>query len=201
MENPKVIIVTLRQPRQNDSRTDPLWEFGSFGCTGCHTRNLMNPRKAHLLDQARLAFAQGGHQGFKLVYLAPPIETVLHSKIDGEIVEAKWLSISMPFKYAEAPLLVDNNGDTDFPLLRHYIETVKRSTPVAKFTSKFRSRREPLEMDIAQELIEVFDQAVSLGKPERFASIYIEALPYLPDIVDNNRDETYWKLIKKQTIR
>src|SRR6185312_13769949 len=48
MDDPKVIIVMLRQPRldsPNEMRTDPLWEFGSFGCTGCHRKNLMNPNK------------------------------------------------------------------------------------------------------------------------------------------------------------
>ena len=40
-----VIIVLLRRPRRDaaERRTDPMYEFGSFGCTGCHRGNLMNP--------------------------------------------------------------------------------------------------------------------------------------------------------------
>ena len=61
MDDPRVIIVMLRQPRLNDPnemRTDPLWEFGSFGCTGCHRRSLMNPKKLTELNGTRFAFAQ-----------------------------------------------------------------------------------------------------------------------------------------------
>lgn len=68
---PKVIMVTLRRPNLSvpgEMRTDPLWEFGSFGLTGCHKRNLMNPRNVDILDGARLAFAQGGEDGFKLFF-------------------------------------------------------------------------------------------------------------------------------------
>ena len=41
MEQPPVFIVHLRRPKKNDPeemRSDPFWEFGSFGCTGCHSR-------------------------------------------------------------------------------------------------------------------------------------------------------------------
>jgi hypothetical protein len=47
MDDARVIIVMLRQPRlddPNEMRTDPLWEFGSFGCTGCHRKSLMTRR-------------------------------------------------------------------------------------------------------------------------------------------------------------
>lgn len=50
MGDPQVVFVMLRQPRRDnpgEMRTDPLWEFGSFGCTRCHSRNLMNPFKVH----------------------------------------------------------------------------------------------------------------------------------------------------------
>src|SRR5205814_8322552 len=56
----------------------PLWEFGSFGCTGCHNRNLMNPNRLTELSGARLAFAQNGDLGIKLVHLTPPVSVVHH---------------------------------------------------------------------------------------------------------------------------
>ena len=44
MPGKKVILVHLRRPRsRSDKRDDPFWEFGSFGITGCHARNLLHP--------------------------------------------------------------------------------------------------------------------------------------------------------------
>jgi hypothetical protein len=77
MEKPKVIIVVLRRPKKSNKkemRSDPFYEFGSFGCTKCHRRNLLNPRKSHELIGVRLAFAQGGKDGFKLVHLTSSIK-------------------------------------------------------------------------------------------------------------------------------
>ena len=194
IDQPKAIIVSLRRPRLNDSdemRTDPLWEFGSFGCTGCHTRNLMNPRKIHLLEGARLAFAQGGDEGIKLVTLTPPAKAINH----GRLGEVKWFPAQMPFKYSEAPLLIDNNGNTDFPLLKNFIYVANRSTWVGKFASKFRSRRKPLDANIAQEMIEVFERISESAASTSFASTYVEALPYLPPKIDINREQTYVHLL------
>lgn len=104
-----IFIVILRQPRLNDPnemRTDPLWEFGSFGCTGCHRSNLMNPKKLSELNGSSLAFAQNGPEGFKLVYITHPIQTAYH----GENSEAKWEPLEMPLTYKSAPTLINNNG-------------------------------------------------------------------------------------------
>ncbi len=43
-----VLVALLRQPRMerpNEMRSDPFWEFGSFGLTGCHKTNLMHPKE------------------------------------------------------------------------------------------------------------------------------------------------------------
>ena len=61
-----VIIVMLRRPRKNDPRKDPFFEYGSFGLTGCHRTNLLANKAA---AGCRLAFAQGGPSGFRLVML------------------------------------------------------------------------------------------------------------------------------------
>lgn len=187
---PKVIIVNLRRPRLNnptEMRTDPFWEFGSFGCTGCHKRNLMNPKKIHLLHGARLAFAQGGNEGFKLVHLTPPVVTIHH----GNFAEVKWSPAKMPFKYNQAPLLINNEGESDFPLLRKFITNTNRTSWEGKFSSKFRSRREPLAVDLAHAIIEVFERLSNSNKPDLFALTYVEALPYPPPKVDDNRQRTY----------
>ena len=92
----------LRQPRlgdPNEMRTDPLWEFGSFGCTRCHRKNLMNIRKLNELNGARFAFAQNGSLGIKLVHVTPPVRMLHH----GNFGEAKWDAAEMPLRYDAAP--------------------------------------------------------------------------------------------------
>jgi hypothetical protein len=181
---PKVIIVNLRRPRLNkldEMRDDPFWEFGSFGCTGCHKKNLMNVKKIHLLKGLRFAFAQGGNGGFKLVHLTPPVETHAFKNI----AEVKWRPIRMPFKYEDAPLLINNEGKSTFPLLKKYISDADRSTWEGKFSSKFRSRRKPLDDELSSEIIEVYKRRSSNAK--LFALKYVEALPYSPPKIYNSR--------------
>lgn len=195
MTDPEVIIVVLRRPNisnPKEMRTDPFWEYGSFGCTRCHKRNLMNPHKIDQIKGSRLAFAQGGPGGFRLVHLTPPIKTVLH----GDFCEAKWSPKERPLKYSHAPLLIKNDGKSDFPLLRQFINCAKCASEEAKFVSKFRSRRRPLDKNIAKEIIQVYDERIISSKHESFISSYVDALPYLPPIIDNNRQQTYFKLLE-----
>ena len=60
-------IVMLRRPRKDgkEMRSDPFWEFGSFGITGCHANNIMHPKRCKELEGTRLAFAQGGPDASK----------------------------------------------------------------------------------------------------------------------------------------
>ena len=188
--DPKVVVVMLRQPRrQNDPRTDPLWEFGSFGCTGCHRRNLMNPHKMEELNGCRLAFAQGGDSEVRLVHVTPPARMVHH----GSFVEATWRPQDMPLAFDTAPLLVDNQGGSDFPVLMEMIDEVSRNTPVARFASKFRSRRQPLPADVGRQLVEGYR-----GFRRRGATVaqhYAAALPYPPSRIDQDREATYHSLL------
>ena len=107
MAEPTVFFVQLRRPGRNDVRTDPLYEFGSFGCTKCHSKNLLHPDNFKKLEGARLAFIQGGHLGSRLVLLTPPISV----KKWKDNCEARWKPAAMPFKYAEAPVLASNDGE------------------------------------------------------------------------------------------
>ena len=188
MTDPKVIVVMLRQPRRDDpreKRTDPMWEFGSFGCTGCHRRNLMNPCKMAELDGSRLAFAQGGDAEIRLVHVTPPVTMIHH----GLFAEATWQPPDMPLAYDSAPLLVDNRGDSDFPVLIEMIDDVRRNTPVARFASKFRSRRKPLPADIGRHLIASYHSFRRRGAPVALG--YADALPFLPPRIDEDRKGTY----------
>jgi len=189
MSGDRVIVVHLRRPRRNDpgeTRADPFYEFGSFGCTKCHSRNLMNPRKAHELEGFRFAFAQGGHLGFKLIHLTPPARVVEHV----DRCELVWKPAEIPFRYEAAPVLVDSAGESDFPALVRMISGVGRATGPGQFSSKFRSRRTPLPVTVASEMVRVFDRKRAMAKPERLARSYVDALPYPPNTPDEHRKET-----------
>jgi hypothetical protein len=186
MSRHRVIVVHLRQPRRsdpNESRADPFYEFGSFGCTKCHARNLMHPRRAHELEGARFAFAQGGRLGFRLVLLTPPAMVVHHA----DRCELTWAPAMMPFRYSLAPLLVDRDGGSDFPGLVGMLGGILRDTWPARFSSAFRSRRHALPSEVATEMCRVFDRARAKGVSDQFAVSYVDALPFPPNRPDTDR--------------
>jgi Nucleotide modification associated domain 3 len=192
----RVIVVHLRQPRRSDPdemRTDPFWEFGSFGCTGCHAKNLMNPRRIDELAGARLAFAQGGSQGFRLVMLTPPVEVVRHARI----CELRWRPAEMPFRYDAAPLLINNSGKTDVPSLRRLIRSADRSTWMGRFSSSFRSRRTSLEMLVAREIVQVYERTRRAAPRTALATHYHQALPYPPNAIDRDRERSYRRTLRR----
>ena len=196
-DEPRVVVIVLRLPRRadpNEMRTDPLWEFGSFGCTGCHRRNLMNPRRLAELNGARLAFAQNGPHGFKLVHLTPPVRMLHH----GSFGEAKWSPAEMPLSYDSAPTLVNNLGFSDIPNLLNMIRVVDRGTPVAQFASKFRSSRVALPSTVGQQMIAAYERVRSEGGV--VAKSYVDALPWLPTHVDDDREATYRRLLRRSAI-
>lgn len=188
--DPQVIIVMLRQPRKNDSnerRSDPFYEFGSFGCTGCHKKNLLHPRNGERIAGHRLAFAQGGADGFRLVYLTPPISVQTWP----DRCEVHWQPVEMPFCYQCAPILASNEVESDFPALAKIFANTLRSTPVAGFASCFRSRTSPLNATVSDEIIRVYTQRRTGAKSNDIATSYEQALPYDPPIVDRQRKWTY----------
>lgn len=186
---PRVIVVLLRRPSKapTERRDDPFWEAGSFGCTGCHKHNLMNPKRAHELEGARLAFVQGGQLGFRLVHVTPPIRVAPL----GAIVEACWHPEAMPLSYRKAPLVIDNEGRTDLPLLARETNGIARHTPVARFSSAFRSRRRPVAGEIGQEIVACYDQ---YRRPGNIAATYVEALPYPPPLIEVDRVVRYHEI-------
>lgn len=198
MADPRIVIVMLRQPRledPNEMRTDPLWEFGSFGCTGCHQKNLMNPKKLTEHNGTRFAFAQNGQLGIKLVHVTPPVSMLHH----GMFGEATWEPSAMPLCYDSAPTLVNNFGASDVPTLIRMISDVKRGSPVAQFASKFRSRRRPLPDPVGREFLQVYSQFRDDGAA--VSENYVDALPYSPPRVDQDREATYQRLLGNQFMR
>lgn len=199
----KVFVVMLRQPRRGDiteMRTDPFWEFGSFGLTGCHQRNLLHPKRAGELEGARLAFVQGGDAASRLVFLTPPAKATPYA----DRTEVRWQPAS-PFRYTTAPTIVAADGGTDMPAFKAMIEGVRRNGWMGKFASKFRTQCNELPPEVAAEVIAVYEwrrKAAFKGSspgviPPAMAPFYTDALPYPPPKTDNQRAETYERLLKE----
>jgi hypothetical protein len=152
----KIYIVQLRNPSPNDRRRDPFWEVGSFGLTGCHASNLMSKKHNEKLEGARLAFAQGGPDGIRLVLLTPPI----HIKQHRSRLEAKWDSRARPFRYSTAPVLVypgsGRINGTHFTEIAEFISDTRRKTWPGKFSSRFRSNCRALANDAAKQLVTLY---------------------------------------------
>lgn len=146
-------FVYLRQPAGfSDRRHAPFWEFGSFGRTGCHSKNLLHPRNSPLRDGDRLAFLQGGRAEIRISAITPPIT------IGGSTgrLEARWDDSYRPLRYVDAPIFINNQGQTSFPTLLPFLEGVRRNTYCGKVGSRFRSRTSPVEPELASEVLEWF---------------------------------------------
>jgi len=192
----RIVMVHLRQPRRgnpNEMRSDPFFEFGSFGCTNCHSSNLMHPKRIDELEGVRLAFAQGGPMGFRLVLLSPPVRVVRHKKC----CELRWTPVEMPFRYKESPLLIDNDGESDFEEIPRWLYQVNRPTWLGRFSSKFRSRRTPLPNELAAELCSEYHRKRTTAPTTSFATSYEHSMPIPPNLVDRNRKQTYEALLRE----
>ena len=119
--------------------------------------------------------------------LTPPVEVreLAHRR------EAFWRPASMPLTYARSPVLIDNDGHSDVAGLTELVSHVQRESPVAQFASAFRTRKRPLDADVAARLIETWtDAATRLPR----SSKYWEALPCSPAQPDLHRRATYDRL-------
>jgi hypothetical protein len=106
-------------------------------------------------------------------------------------LEARWTPAEMPFRYDHAPLLVANDRASDFPALERFALDTVRDSIEGGFSSRFRSRAEPLDDATAKELILIYERRRAGAPPEAFATSYEQALPHLPPVVDRNRRQTY----------
>lgn len=186
-----VILVHLRQPKRsdaNESRTDPLYEFGSFGTTDCHNTNLLRDTEA---TGSRFGFIQPGPRAMRLVFLTPPVTVIDHGKRRA----AHWTTAEMPLRFKHGLLLIDQDGNTDVPGLKAMLAGGQRSTWVGRFSSAFRSRTTPLPDAVASELIAAWDRRLADGGPAIRAERYWDALPFTPPKPDTNRAATHQRLL------
>jgi hypothetical protein len=133
---------------------DPFWEFGSFGKTGCHEKNLLHPQRCKLQDGDRLAFIQGGRGELKIVGLTPAI------KVAGSTnrLELKWDKSYRPLPYVSAPLLINNSRKTAFPSVFSALRLndTNRSTFCGRVASRLRSRTTPMNHELSEEILRWF---------------------------------------------
>lgn len=145
----------LRRPQSlNDMRSDPFWEFGSFGVTGCHRKNLLHPIRTPLREGDRLVFLQGGKQEIRVIGLTPPIKVLG----DTERINLRWDQTYQPVPYAAAPILINNQGYTDFPAVLELLANTQRSTYCGKAGSRLRSRTSPIESELADQILVWFER-------------------------------------------
>lgn len=196
----RLFIVMLRRPRKDDPRTDPFWEFGSFGCTGCHAKNLLHPKNCQIRNGDRLAFIQSGQLGARLLLVTPPVKRFDHAGGSPKgRVELRWDSGQKPFRYDCAPSLFESPAPGRaglFPRLTDSLAYTKRSTVEAKLASRFRARNSPLEPELALELETGFNAAVKRAKESDFIVRYEEALPWCdcPSSVSGRRRDYQQRL-------
>ncbi len=160
----KIYTVFLRRPKGlRDRRNDPFWEFGSFGRTGCHRANLLHPERTPLTAGDRLAFIQGGRSELRIIGLTPPIKVEgFHGKI-----ELTWNREYQPIPFEQAPILIANNGASDFESITPLIIGVNRSTLCGAAASKLRARTKPIDDELAQE-VESYFEKTSLPRITRY---------------------------------
>lgn len=126
-----------------------------------------------------------------LVMLTPPVDV----RPLAHLYEAFWSPATMPLRYGTAPVLIDNDGSSDVDGLRDMLARVNRGTWEGKFSSSFRTRKQPLTGAIAAGVVRAWERAFERGA-ER-AKAYWEALPcWEADVVDRDRRGTHQMLLK-----
>ena len=139
-----------------------------------------------------MAFVQGGGDGTRLVFLTPTVSV----KVWASKCEACWTPAEMPFKYGEAPLLVANDGSSDFPRVKQFASQTKCPSLENGLSSRLRSRCRPLCPAMAEEVVSVYQRHREDRGASALASDYFEALPFVKKI-DHDREATFRRLVRE----
>jgi len=106
----------------------------------------------------------------------------------------------MPFKYAHAPLLARNgDGRTDFPGVRRHASSTRwgKTKVELGLSSRIRSLAEPLPAKLADEVVENYERLRAAAPRSHIALTYEEALPWLPPLVDRDREKSHQRFLAK----
>lgn len=182
LRNNSLFFVHLRQPRSSDDpRTDPKYDKGSFGSTGCHNSNLLCPKR--ILERIgkgdRFVFLQGGKNEkkgcstIKISFITPPIKEIKISKGCGVI---KWDSNwdehhhKRPLKYEYQFDLLEKPENEEFTknekevleIINPNILTASRTTKAAMISSCTRTRCKGLVLnsDEAKRILTLYNNHV-----------------------------------------
>jgi hypothetical protein len=104
----------------------------------------------------------------------------------------------MPLAFATAPIVADNFGSSDTPLLCNMACNVKRGTQLGKFASKFRSRVQPVSEGVGKEILSVYRRFRESGA--RIATPYLEAMPFTPPTVQEDRARRFESLQSRWSL-
>ena len=185
----RLFFIHLRQKeKRNDPRTDPKYERGNFGTTGCHGANLMAPHRIEdrLKPGDRIAFLQGGMSRdpsvstIKIAFLTPPLSTVRPVIInceDREVErgviewEPQWDHMrKRPLRFRYQLDLLDRPAELEFTpaermmlaCINDTILTAKRRKKAARISSCMRSlcRGIPIDSKNARTVIDRYEEHV-----------------------------------------
>ena len=127
-----------------------------------------------------------GKRGSRLVFLTPPITVKKWAKN----CEVRWTPAEMPFKYKEAPILVSNNGRSDFPSVKQFGCQLAagrlRGISQARFAPEQGRWSRSWHMRWSRST-----RGAAKAPPSAIATTYDEALPWKPPKVDRSRKATY----------
>lgn len=133
-----VFCAWLRWPRNNrDKRSDPKYETGSFGSTGCHSSNLLSNkgfRNGRIQKGDRLIFVQGS----KIVFITPELTRVDKDEKDHVVVhwDSDWKCKQ------KRPLRIEHAMELD---LLHAQMVYPKIVDFIKISSHLRSYSQPVE--------------------------------------------------------
>ena len=139
-------------------KADPKYDTGSFGTTGCHKSNLLNPKKVleRIGKGDRFVFLQGGkdekkgYSTIKISFITPPIKDVKISKGCGVIKwDSNWdehhkrpLNYKYQFNLLEKPenTLFTKNEKKILKIMNPNILMANKPTKAAKISSCMKTR-------------------------------------------------------------
>lgn len=161
----RVFCAYLRQPYdETDPRTDPKYEEGSFGSTGCHSTNLLSEkgyRRNRIQRGDRLVFVQQK----RVVFITPPSRQIRMDKDHHVVVywNSGWKSkLKRPLKFNYAMEL-------DLTHSRILNPSIKESE---KIISHLRSYSQPLRNP--RVFIQDYEDFVQKQNAEYGKTVFVE---------------------------
>ena len=170
---------------RNDMRTDPIYEIGSFGSTGCHSDNLLSEKgrkEKRIRKGDKLVFVQGN----KVVFITSPITRLdRFGKYNVTIWNPNWRS------KARRPLKLKHSMKLDLSHARMINPNIKN---LKKISSHLRAYTKPIGS--SHKFISDYEDFVKKQKAKYGDEIFVEH--YCQTFCEDERCEGCTWLIKAQ---